>query len=136
MSFSEQEYQQLLRNGQGRIAPKPSKYKAVKTTVDGITFDSKSEAKRYHELRLMERAGLIVDLVVHPEFDLEVCDVSIGVYEGDFSYYPCHHNGPFKGAPIGPIEVEDVKGMATLPLAKWKQKHLKAQYGIVVREIR
>lgn len=133
MSFSEAEYQQLLRNKQGRIAtPKASKYKAVKTTVDGITFDSKKEAQRYHELRLMEKAGQIHGLVVHPKLPLEVAApderrrIVIGFYEGDFQYFDSH------GADV----IEDVKGMATLPLAKWKQRHLKAQYGITVREIR
>ena len=36
-----------------------SKYRAVKTEVDGITFDSKREAARYMELMLMQRAGEI-----------------------------------------------------------------------------
>lgn len=36
-----------------------NKYKAVKTTVDGIKFDSKAEARRYTQLKLLERAGQI-----------------------------------------------------------------------------
>lgn len=36
-----------------------NKYGAVRTTVDGITFDSKKEAMRWCELKLMQRAGLI-----------------------------------------------------------------------------
>lgn len=38
------------------------KYHSRKTVVDGITFDSRKEAARYQELRLLERAGLIRDL--------------------------------------------------------------------------
>jgi hypothetical protein len=39
-----------------------NKYNAKRTTVDGITFDSKREAARWQELRLLERAGEIRDL--------------------------------------------------------------------------
>jgi len=38
------------------------KYNAQRTTVDGITFDSAKEARRWQELRLLERAGEITDL--------------------------------------------------------------------------
>ena len=42
--------------------PKRSKYGAIKTEVDGIKFDSKHEASRYKELRLLEQAGEITNL--------------------------------------------------------------------------
>lgn len=35
------------------------KYNAKKTAVDGITFDSKREAKRFEELKELEAAGVI-----------------------------------------------------------------------------
>ena len=41
---------------------KRQKYGNSKTTIDGIRFDSKREAQRWQELRLMERAGRITDL--------------------------------------------------------------------------
>lgn len=41
-----------------------SKYHAEKVTVDGIRFDSKKEANRYRQLRIMERAGTIIGLRV------------------------------------------------------------------------
>jgi len=44
------------------IAPKLSKYRNVKTEVDGIKFDSKGEAGRYQKLLLLEKAGMITDL--------------------------------------------------------------------------
>ena len=34
-----------------------SKYNAIKTERDGIKFDSKKEAKRYKELKLLEKGG-------------------------------------------------------------------------------
>lgn len=39
-----------------------SKYHSNKTTIDGITFDSKKEAKRYKELLLLEKEGYIEHL--------------------------------------------------------------------------
>ena len=47
------------------------KYGNRKTVVDGIKFDSGAEAGRYKELRLMEKAGAIKDLILQPEFLLQ-----------------------------------------------------------------
>ena len=41
---------------------KPNKYRAQRTTVDGITFDSKKEAERYQQLKLLEVVGEIINL--------------------------------------------------------------------------
>lgn len=46
------------------------KYNAKKTVVDGITFDSKHEAQRYRELKLLERAGEISNLQLQVPYDL------------------------------------------------------------------
>lgn len=50
---------------------KPSKYRAIKTVVDGITFDSRKDGRRYRELRLLEKAGVIKDLCLQPHFLLQ-----------------------------------------------------------------
>ena len=47
-----------------------SKYGARKTVVDGITFDSKKEATRYRELKLLEDAGEIEKLKMQVAFEL------------------------------------------------------------------
>lgn len=47
-----------------------SKYRAKKCQVDGIKFDSLKEARRYQELRLLERAGKIADLRLQVPFFL------------------------------------------------------------------
>ena len=52
-------------------AKKRNKYGARKTTVDGITFDSAKEAKRYSELVMLQFAGDISELELQPEFILE-----------------------------------------------------------------
>lgn len=46
----------------------PNKYAAVKMTIDGITFDSRKEARRYSELKLLESAGEITDLKLQVPF--------------------------------------------------------------------
>lgn len=47
-----------------------SKYKAVKTIVDGKKFDSKKEAKRYQELKLLEQSNEIKELQLQVPFIL------------------------------------------------------------------
>ena len=47
-----------------------TKYNATKCVVDGITFDSKHEANRYCELRLLQKGGVISDLRLQVEFEL------------------------------------------------------------------
>jgi len=91
-----------LRGVGGRV--RPSKYKAVALVVEGIRFASKLEARRYEELRLMERLGGIEQLRIHPHYDLEVNRVKIGRgYTADFAYYDCD---------LGRTVVEDVKGIS------------------------
>jgi hypothetical protein len=106
------------------------KYHAQPTTVDGIRFDSKREAHRYGELKLLLRAHEIRDLKIHQEFPLAVTDETgelrvIGAYFADFTYIDR------RGKPV----VEDVKGVQT-PLYRWKKKHVACQYGIDIQEIR
>lgn len=47
-----------------------SKYHNQKITVDGITFDSRKEYRRFRELCLMERAGEIDNLERQVKFEL------------------------------------------------------------------
>ncbi len=115
------------------------KFNAVRTEVDGLSFASKAEAKRYAELRLLEKAGEVSNLRLQPRYELLVDNanypqdgrgrqVQIGRYIADFAYVRIW-NG--RGKAI----VEDVKGY-DLPLAKWKRKHCEAQYGIQIMVIR
>lgn len=47
-----------------------SKYYNQKITIDGQTFDSKKEARRYSELLLLQKAGQISDLRTQVPFEL------------------------------------------------------------------
>lgn len=46
------------------------KYNNSKTVVDGITFDSKKEAKRYTVLKSLQDDGYIKDLKLQVPFEL------------------------------------------------------------------
>ena len=48
-----------------------NKFGAIKTTVDGIKFDSLREARRWGELRLLEKGGEIRNLRRQVRIDLE-----------------------------------------------------------------
>ena len=61
-----------------------TKYKAKKTVVDGITFDSMKEAKRYGVLKMMEKSGVIRNLELQPSFDCYVNQVKVCTYKADF----------------------------------------------------
>ena len=111
-----------------------SKYRAVKTTIDGLVFDSKKEAARYQELKMLQRAGKIRDLELQPEYTIWVDTPSgtralIADYRGDFRY----RTVPWDYEEAETV-VEDVKGFKT-PIYRLKKKLVEAQYGITIREI-
>ena len=88
-----------------------SKYRNIRTTVNGHTFDSKKEAARYQELCLLSRAKKIRNLVLQPEIKIEIKGVKIKydsgrqlTYRGDFRYYDVDARREI---------VEDVKGYKT-----------------------
>jgi hypothetical protein len=98
------------------------KYGNVKTEADGMTFDSKREARRWMTLRMEELAGTIQKLerqVVYPLVvnGLHICDYRADhVYERD-----------------GAVVVEDSKGYRTQEF-KLKAKLMMACHGIAVVE--
>jgi hypothetical protein len=109
---------------------KGQKYRAEPTTVDGFRFASKREARRYVELKLLERAGKIGGLEIQPRFDLCVGAmdgrrVKICTYVADFRYWDLVAKRSV---------VEDVKGVRT-PVYRLKRKLMLALYGVDVQEI-
>ena len=101
-----------------------TKYRAIRTEVDGHVFASKAEARRYQELKLMERAGLIEALRLQPRYPLHVNGRLICTYVADFAYTDLEH---------GEAVVEDVKGVRT-PVYNLKKKLMKALYQIDITE--
>jgi hypothetical protein len=107
-------------------APKSNKYHAKPMTVDGIHFDSQAEARRYGELRILERAGGLTRLVCHRRFPLSINGTKICDYEDDFDYT----------TPDGRYVVEDVKSPATkTALYRVKRNLMKALHGIDIVEV-
>jgi hypothetical protein len=124
-----------------------SKYGAVKTLVDGVKFDSGREARRYQELKLLQKAGHIRNLELQPVFTLHAPTMDddeplpkpserLGCYRGDFRYELSYTVSREGGPPVEHwrVVVEDVKGFKT-PLYRWKKRHVEAQYGIEVAEV-
>jgi Protein of unknown function (DUF1064) len=67
--------------------PKRNKFGAIKTVVDGITFDSKREAFHYGTLKQRETAGEIERLECHPKYELKVNGLLICKFKPDFRFF-------------------------------------------------
>lgn len=93
-----------------------TKYHAKRCTIDNINFDSIAESNRYQELKLLEMAGQIKGLMVHPRFIIWQHGKDKIVYEADFIYYE-----------NGKQVTEDVKGVET-PVFKLKAKMFRAMF--------
>jgi hypothetical protein len=109
------------------MMPRPNKYRNKKVEYDGHKFDSKKELKRYHELKLLERAGQIKGLELQKRFPFVVQEKRICVYVADF-YYLEQGGGEV---------VEDVKSEITKknPVYRIKNKLFEAIYGYQIREV-
>lgn len=107
-----------------------SKYHSRKTVVDGITFDSAKEARRYRELQLLEKAGVISGLTRQQAFTLipaqridgKVVERAVK-YVADFCYYR-----------DGEYVVEDTKGFRTADYII-KRKLMLYTHGIQIKEV-
>lgn len=106
-----------------QVAKRANKYSAKKVRTDEGVFDSQIEYRRWCELRVMEREGLIRNLERQIPFDLVVNGVKIGKFTADHRW---------TDAETGRVVVEDVKGMIArdFPLRK---KLMLAIYGIDVQ---
>ena len=101
-----------------------SKYRAKATIVNGVRFASKAEARRYSELKALERAGLISHLELQPRFPLIVNGQHICTYLGDFRFLE-----------NGKSVTEDVKGVRTDAYIIKRKLLLATHPGIDHREI-
>lgn len=123
-----------------------SKYGNKKITVDGKTFDSRREYKRFTELQLLERAGEISNLRMQVPFTLipaqyewyerygkngqrltngQKCVERECAYVADFVYID---------NATGKKVVEDTKGMRTKDYII-KRKLMLHVYGIKIKEV-
>ena len=73
------------------------------------TFDSLKEARRFNELVLLERAGLIQDLQTQVKFEL----IPSQRIDGKVVEYACNYIADFVYSQDGKTVVEDTKGFKT-----------------------
>ncbi|MGV0886004.1 DUF1064 domain-containing protein [Acinetobacter venetianus] len=135
-SMSIEKYRrEILKQCDKPKSAKRNKFNAQKVDLDGMTFDSKKEHKRYIELKAMQQRGEIFELEHHTKFELAPKIKLEGGkrakpalrYFADFTYYN------IKGEYI----VEDVKSAATRKLASYRtKKHLMSTvHGISITEV-
>ena len=110
-----------------------SKYRNRKVTVDGIMFDSEKEARRYGELKLLQKTGYISDLQLQVPFTLIPSQSKDGkVIERKMSYKADFVYKDKDGKQI----VEDVKSEATkTEVYRCKKKLMLYVHGIEIREV-
>ena len=96
------------------------KFRAIPTELDGIKFASRKEARRYRELRLLEKSGELLFFLRQVPFHLPanvkyVCD------------FLCFWKDET-------VTIEDVKGIKT-PLYILKKKQVEATYPVSITEV-
>lgn len=122
-----------------------NKYGARKTLVDGIMFDSKREADRYRQLKLLLDRGEISNLEMQVKYELIPAQYEVTerygkrgqrlkdgrkllekpvTYIADFVYYDL---------PSGEVVVEDCKGMRDQKY-RIKKKLMLWVHGIRIKE--
>ena len=110
---------------------KANKYKAEKVTMYGETFDSRKEARRYSELKLMERGGLISDLRRQVKYELIPSQKGP---DGKTIERPVSYIADFVYTENGLQVVEDTKGMKTKEYII-KRKLMLYIHGIKIKEV-
>lgn len=122
-----------------------NKYKAKKTLINGVVFDSEKEAQRWLDLREQEKQGLISDLrrqvkfVVIPEHrEAPTIGKRGGVKKGKIIERECAYIADFVYIKDGQKIVEDVKGYrggGAYAVFKIKKKLMLHVWGIQIKEI-
>jgi hypothetical protein len=136
MTFTRRQLEQLQQEGkirgfteceskqEAKPAARRSKYGSEKVVIDGITFDSMREGKRYMQLRYLLMAGQITDLIRQIDFELNPGGTHSLKYRADFVY---------KELPSGNVVVEDCKGFRTKEYKK-KRRLMLEVHGIEIVE--
>ena len=120
-----------------------NKYKAIKTTVNGIEFDSRKEARRYQDLLLLQRAGVIKKLERQVKFVLIPTQYETTVRYGKKGQRlkdkqkllekECSYVADFVYEENGKKIVEDTKGVKTKDYII-KRKLMLYVHGIRIKE--
>lgn len=101
-----------------------SKFGNVKTTIGGVTFDSKLESRYYLHLEEELKKGNIAHYKIQPRYELvpsyKIGSRSVRKLEYVADFMVLHHNSD--------VEVIDVKGVET-DVFKIKRKMFEYKYG-------
>lgn len=120
-----------------------NKYKNQNIIVDNIKFDSRKEADRYFELRILEKTGKIADLqrqvkyvLIPAQREPDKIGVRGGITKGKLIERECAYIADFvyKDLEKGELVVEDTKGFRT-PEYIIKRKLMLYNYNIKIREV-
>ena len=118
-----------------------SKYHSKKITIDGNTFDSRKEYRRFCELSRLEKAGAITDLQRQVEFVLipsqrepDTIGARGGLKKGKTIELAVKYVADFVYTENGKTVVEDTKGFKTKDYIL-KRKMMLYFHGIRIKEI-
>lgn len=132
----------MARSYYYRAKQRNSKYGADSVLINGVKFDSKREARRYVELKNLEKAGVISELELQVKYLLlpaqrepDSIGKRGGIIKGKLIERECSYYADFvykdeKGETV----VEDAKGFRT-PEYKIKKKLMLYFYGIQIKEV-
>lgn len=107
-----------------------AKYGNIKVQIDGKTFDSQLEARRYRVLVFMQRAGEISGLTLQPKFLLQE-----GFMHNGKKILPIYYVADFKYHRNGLMVIEDTKGHRTKDFLLKKKMLLYKYRGINFYEV-
>lgn len=118
-----------------------NKYRNRKYELDGIVFDSRKEARRYEELKMLEESGKIQGLMMQVKYILipsqrepDTIGKRGGVHKGKTIEKECSYIADFVYHENGETVVEDTKGFKTKDYII-KRKLMLYVYGIKIKEI-
>ena len=112
-------------------------------TSDGIVHDSRREANRWIELKLLEMAGKIVNLkrqvkyvLIPAQYDAPIIHKNGKVKKGKLIERECSYIADFEyqDKQTGELVVEDAKGVRTKEY-RIKRKLMLSVYGIRIKEV-
>lgn len=96
------------------------KFRAIPVSLEGIKFASKKEARRYQELKLLQKAGELIFFLRQTPFHLP----GNVKYVSDFMCF----------WQDGTVTIEDVKGIRT-PMYILKKKQIESIYPVKILEL-
>ncbi len=107
-----------------------NKYRAKKTTIDGVTFDSIKESKYYLGLKAEAARGEISNLIIHPKYPILINDIKVCDVELDFVYFD-NRSGKQRYIDVKGWCKKKKKYLVTSESAL-KKKMVEAYYGFTV----